>query len=212
MNEICSESRKHSVSMGRRNRRITSYVRDGKTDSHNSRKLCENVGISTSAMVRKCHYQADMVLNLNSTSLFGKSSAEERTKVLIKLHARGGFYVYIPAMILSPLRMRVLFLPPSTFFSCVSQNLIQLLWHFMAVLFIRDQRSDVSSVNLEQAGSFASRNRERGTKRFDGLTPLVRVARPGVSRLLCPHHWWRKCKILITFCFVCAQERRIEES
>lgn len=116
MNEICSESRKHSVSMGPRNRRITSYVRDGKTDSHNSSKLFENVGISTSAMVRKCHYQADMVLNLNSTSLFGKSSAEERIKVLIKLHARGGFYVYIPAMNLSPLRMRVLFLLPSTFF------------------------------------------------------------------------------------------------
>lgn len=78
-------------------------------------------------MVRKCHYQADMVLNLNSTSLFGKSSAEERIKVLIKLHARGGFYVYIPAMNLSPLRMCVLFLLPSTFFSCVSQKLIQLL-------------------------------------------------------------------------------------
>ena len=74
-----------------------------KNDSHNSSKLCENVGISTSALVQKCHYQADMVLNLNSTSLFGKSSAEERIKVLIKLHARGGFYVYIPAMILSPL-------------------------------------------------------------------------------------------------------------
>lgn len=208
MNEICSESRKHSVSMGPRNRRITSYVRDGKTDSHNSSKLCENVGISTSAMVRKCHYQADMVLNLNSTSLFGKSSAEERIKVLIKLHARGGFYVYIPAMNLSPLRMRVLFLLPSTFFSCVSQKLIQLLWHFMAVLFIRDQRGDASSVNLAQAGSFAARNRERGTKRFDDLTPLVREDGPGVCRWLCPHHWWRKCKVLITFCFVCVQERR----
>lgn len=94
------------------------------------------------------------------------------------------------------------------FFSCMSQKLIQLLWHFMAVLFIRDQRSDASSVNLAQAGSFAARNRERGTKHFDNLTPLVRVAGPGVSRRLCPHHWWRKCKVLITFCFVCVQERR----
>ena len=106
MNEFCSGSRKHSVPVGLWNRRMTSYVRDGKkkkNDSHNSSKLCENVGISTSARVQKCHYQADMVLNLNSTSLFGKSSAEERIKVLIKLHARGGLYVYIPAMILSPL-------------------------------------------------------------------------------------------------------------
>lgn len=44
---------------------------------------------------QKWHYQAVILLNLNSTSLFGNSSAEETIKVLIMFHASGFSYVYI---------------------------------------------------------------------------------------------------------------------
>lgn len=59
-----------------------------KTNSHNSNRPCENV-ISTS--VAKCHYQAVTLLNLNTASLSGSSSAEERIKVLIMFWASGIF-------------------------------------------------------------------------------------------------------------------------
>lgn len=53
---------------------------------------CENFHLYA---FTKCHHKAVIPLNLNSTSLFGNSSAEERIKVLIMVHALGGFYVYI---------------------------------------------------------------------------------------------------------------------
>lgn len=99
----------------------------------------------------------------------------------------------------------------------MSQKLIQLLRHFMAALLICDPRTDVSSVNLAQAGSFAARNLDGGTKRFDDLTPLVRAnerrGRSRCERTVVSSSLMEEMQNADYFLFcVCVQEKRNEES
>lgn len=107
--------------------------------------------------------------------LFLAIHQQKSIKVIIMFHASGFFMCVFLTIFLSFLHARFF----STCISSVSQKHIPLFWQLMVLLFISDQRSDASRVNLVKADGKVG-IRKKGE--LYALTLLVRVSKCDWSR------------------------------